>query len=142
VYTKLGADPDAADGVPTTQLVPTTVKSEAAKPVRSSVLPTRKLSVAERFGVLGAVRVTVGGPRSIKIEEAVKSDDGPIRDWASVNLLAINRGARVPSPQPETETVKLVPLLPLTSNWQFGAFPEFKKSSELSPLTVAPKTKE
>lgn len=40
---------------------------------------------------------------------------------------------RVPSPQPETETMKLVPLDPFTAIEQFGAFPEFKKSSEERP---------
>ena len=39
----------------------------------------------------------------------------------------------MPSPQPDTVTVKLVPLDPLTAIEQFGAFPEFKKSSAERP---------
>ena len=66
--------------MPTTQLVPATLKSAAAKPVRASVLPKEKFSVADLLGVLGAVSVRVGGPRSIRVSELAAAPAGPRKE--------------------------------------------------------------
>lgn len=94
-----------------------------------------KFRVAPLFGLVGALRVTVGGPRSIRMLPAVNAVVGPTLERESVRVLAFSCGAKVPSPHPETETVKLVPLEPLTLKEQFGALPEFRKSSDDSPAT-------
>jgi hypothetical protein len=116
--------------------VPDTEKSLATKVARLSVDVSSKFSDALLLGVCGDARLTVGGPRSISKEVEEKALVGPGLDCESTTLFARKVMISVPSPQPEAVTVKVVPLAPLTPIEQFGAFPEFKKSSGESPETL------
>ena len=128
--------------MPTEQPVPTTEKSPEVSPLSTSDDPTAKLSTLELLGEVGADSVTVGAPRSIINVAAEKLAVGPDRLCASTTELAVSVGIKVPSPHPETESVKLVPEAALTEKLQFGAFPELEKSELLNPLMLEAKLRE
>ena len=79
--------------------------------------------------------VIVGAVRSIMmIVEAGESTLGPV--WVPVTVFASNCGRRDPSPQLDTEIVKVVPVDVSGVNVHPEAVPALEKSEPVSPVMV------
>ena len=105
------------------------------------MLPTKKLRVAERLGVLGAVSVTVGAPRSIRVSELTAALGGPLRSALPLRYTEelLSDTATVPSVWQVAVTVKLVPVDPLTEREQPPAEPVTVRSELESSSMAEPK---
>lgn len=109
--------PVAAEGVKTQPVaLPALVKSAATKLLMDSEKVRLYAMLVRLVGVVCAeVKVeTLGAVRSMVIVVVAEAFElGPVF-WVgapSATVLAFNRGVKVPSPQPVTVMVKLVPLL-------------------------------
>ena len=80
--------------------------------------------------------VTVGVMTSrVIVVEAVAADEGPLFPAESVAPVAAKRGITVPSPQPETVTVRLEPVSVPGLNTHVKAVPVFEKSPDATSVT-------
>ena len=140
----LGAEPVADEGVPTTQPAPFTLKSAAVRSVSVSVLERVKLRVSALFGVLGEVKLRVGGPVSRTAACEEKAVAGPTLEGCPARFVEFSRRriTMLPSEQLSADTTKLVPELAFTDAVHpVAVLPAKSKSAADSPSTELAKTR-
>ena len=116
--------------------VPTLLISDAVNPVIGSFAVNVKVNVELLVRVpLLCVNDITGAPgvASTKRDAAVTAAVGPVLPGPSTTLFAANCNARVPSPQPDTDTLMTVPVDAAGANTQFGAVPVLEKSPAAKP---------
>lgn len=114
--------------------VPTLVDN--VEHVTASLPVTVKLIDTDVDVAAEAANVTVGAVVSrVIVVDAVAADTGPALPAASLAPLAANRGVTVPSPQPDTVTVRDDPESVPGANEQPDAVPVFVKSPAATPVT-------
>lgn len=77
----------------------------------------------------------------VTVVVAVAAADGPVLPATSDAPLEANCGITVPSPQPDTVTVRLLPESLPGLNEQLVAVPVFEKSPAATPVTLSENVK-